>query len=596
MANKEASLLLRIKTAGEENLASIREGLEKIGTVALAAFAVVAGAITKAISEYAAQEQAVNSLNRTLVNNGTYSKELSAAYLEQADALSKLTLFGDEQIIQAQASFQQQARNVNLTKESTKAILDFAQAQGIDAASAAELVGKSVGTSTNALARYGIEVDKNASQAEKLSQVMTGLNSKFGGQAEAATSGLGSLQMLTKSVGELFEQLGSKLAPVITTVANSINALISDQSRFESFAETMTTGFTFIVKSIYGAIYAFDVLALTAGATLSNLSTVMMTTARIAAGDLVGAFAAAKEGFKEYADGVGELTTEYEAKIKALDDAALVSKQQKYVQEEQMLKDSLIRKNEIKAVNDEEQRVKELETAVAQQEEDIALIGAKEEQKNEVKRKAAEKAYQDATTDKQKIAALNDLHNANEEKKEIKLREFKEKQNKLSLQGYAQFTDGLAALSQSSNSQLASIGKAAAISSATINAYLAIQNALANVPFPANIAAAAGIGVSAFANVSKIAGVQLAEGGIVMPRPGGTQATIGEAGQAEAVIPLDRAGEFGLGGGGSSVVINVYGGLLGDESTARELALAVDKELLKLRRNNESVSFDRGVI
>lgn len=49
---------------------------------------------------------------------------------------------------------------------------------------------------------------------------------------------------------------------------------------------------------------------------------------------------------------------------------------------------------------------------------------------------------------------------------------------------------------------------------------------------------------------SALNSIQLAEGGIVMPRPGGTQATIGEAGQAEAVIPLgsNKAREM-LGGG-----------------------------------------------
>jgi hypothetical protein len=98
------------------------------------------------------------------------------------------------------------------------------------------------------------------------------------------------------------------------------------------------------------------------------------------------------------------------------------------------------------------------------------------------------------------------------------------------------------------------------------------------------------------AQAANVMGIQLAEGGIVMPRPGGTQATIGEAGQAEAVIPLDRAGEFGLGGGGTNITLIVNGGMLGSDTEAREFAMAIDKELLKLRRNNESVSFDSGVI
>ena len=53
---------------------------------------------------------------------------------------------------------------------------------------------------------------------------------------------------------------------------------------------------------------------------------------------------------------------------------------------------------------------------------------------------------------------------------------------------------------------------------------------------------------------------RLAEGGIVMPRPGGVLANIAEAGQAEAVIPLDRLGSFG-GQGTTNYTINVNAGV-----------------------------------
>lgn len=45
----------------------------------------------------------------------------------------------------------------------------------------------------------------------------------------------------------------------------------------------------------------------------------------------------------------------------------------------------------------------------------------------------------------------------------------------------------------------------------------------------------------------------MARGGIVLPRPGGTLARIGEAGRPEAVIPLDRFGSMG----GNTYVINI---------------------------------------
>ena len=49
----------------------------------------------------------------------------------------------------------------------------------------------------------------------------------------------------------------------------------------------------------------------------------------------------------------------------------------------------------------------------------------------------------------------------------------------------------------------------------------------------------------------------LATGGIVMPKLGGTIARIGEAGQAEAVIPLNRLSDFMSGPGGNVYNINV---------------------------------------
>jgi phage-related protein len=48
----------------------------------------------------------------------------------------------------------------------------------------------------------------------------------------------------------------------------------------------------------------------------------------------------------------------------------------------------------------------------------------------------------------------------------------------------------------------------------------------------------------------------LAKGGIVKASPGGTLALIGEGGQDEAVIPLDRMGSMG----GNNITINVQGG------------------------------------
>lgn len=72
-----------------------------------------------------------------------------------------------------------------------------------------------------------------------------------------------------------------------------------------------------------------------------------------------------------------------------------------------------------------------------------------------------------------------------------------------------------------------------------INAFNLGKTLFGTRPFPAN-------NVPAMAN-----------GGIIPARPGGTLALIGEAGQDEAVIPLNRLGNMG---GGNNVTINVNGG------------------------------------
>ena len=49
------------------------------------------------------------------------------------------------------------------------------------------------------------------------------------------------------------------------------------------------------------------------------------------------------------------------------------------------------------------------------------------------------------------------------------------------------------------------------------------------------------------------------------------------------------------GGGSGGITLIVNGGLLGDKESARELAVALDEELMRLRQGNEARSFDEGI-
>jgi len=80
-----------------------------------------------------------------------------------------------------------------------------------------------------------------------------------------------------------------------------------------------------------------------------------------------------------------------------------------------------------------------------------------------------------------------------------------------------------------------------------IGAIANIFKTFAMVPFGLGIPLAMGATAMIYNQIQKAKSQKMAEGGIIEPTPGGTLATIGEAGETEAVIPLSKANEMGFG-------------------------------------------------
>lgn len=108
------------------------------------------------------------------------------------------------------------------------------------------------------------------------------------------------------------------------------------------------------------------------------------------------------------------------------------------------------------------------------------------------------------------------------------------------------------------------INKAFQFGVAMRNAFVAISNALAQVPYPANLVAAAGIGIQAIANAKQILGFN--KGGIV-PGSGNTDSVPAMLTPGELVVPqnitsklmsgnMDALQGFSGGGNGNTVNIN----------------------------------------
>ena len=172
--------------------------------------------ISSSIELFGIQEQAEKRLEVALGHT-------SSALLNQAKALQEVTKFGDEAVISVQASIAAFIDNEDQIKAATAATLDFAEATGMDLKGAGDLIAKTLGSSTNAMSRYGLEVTGAVGSTERLLSLTNAVADKFGGQAAAAAeTAAGKIQQMKNAVGDAAEAFGSILIPVVVPLADGL--------------------------------------------------------------------------------------------------------------------------------------------------------------------------------------------------------------------------------------------------------------------------------------------------------------------------------------------------------------------------------------
>jgi len=200
-----------------KNLQKTGQNLSRNLTLPIVAFG---AASVKAFDD---QVKAETKLRTSLKGN----EEAFARLTAQARELQKETLFGDEATIEAQALLSQLGLTENQILMITPALQDFATGMGVDLKTAASLVGKTIGTSTDALKRYfdtGLNPAMTAQEkAVKLTETLT---SKFQGQAKAiAKEGLGPLTQLKNELGDVSEEFGKLVLDNIEPLKRSLQGL-----------------------------------------------------------------------------------------------------------------------------------------------------------------------------------------------------------------------------------------------------------------------------------------------------------------------------------------------------------------------------------
>ena len=224
MADK--NLRIKVSTKGakkaSQDLGGVDNRLKGLARSAAGAAAGFFGArmlisgFKEAIRLAGIQEQAEKRLAVAL--GGT-----SQALLKQATALQQVTTFGDESIIGVQASIAAFVKNEDQIKKATEATLDMAVAMGMDLKGAGDLIAKTLGSSTNALSRYGIQVEGAVGSTERLESLTANVAKLFGGQAKAqALTMAGAIEQAKNAMGDAAEEIGTALGPAIVSIAKEL--------------------------------------------------------------------------------------------------------------------------------------------------------------------------------------------------------------------------------------------------------------------------------------------------------------------------------------------------------------------------------------
>ncbi len=545
----------------------------------------------------AEEEAALNSLNVALALSGQYSEESSRKLQAFAEGIQATTTVSDDAVLANLSLLSSLTRlDTDGLQRAQTAAINLSAALGKDLGTATEIVAKASNGTFTALNKLGISIEKGRNEAETFENVMSSLETRFGGTAQAQVGTYtGSLGQLQNTFSDLQETIGNTIVqnPVVIAVFQELARIFTItkgeiNGNLLALKELVGKGIIIAIDAAIIATATFDTLArsvqflhgITVGIRtpligIAAAYTLFTEGAKAAGEQLKKTYGDALENVQAFGakgDGALRAITDNLANLKGAAEASFGKIGENAVSSASKLKGTVFATNELTEA--EKKRAEELgkfalklaETAsdeTAQNdaklsnlrayldqsyileseadslkfEEKLALEQNYYIQKNEAidahllaeQTKVDEAlALKQISQEQHDLAILQLKKNADarltasatefatKEKAIIeKKKKYEELTQKEKVANLQSTFNQIATLSNSSNKTLAAIGKTAAIANATIDGYAAVQKALASAPPPFNFALAGLVGVATAANVSKIAGVNFEQGGIV---------------------------------------------------------------------------------
>lgn len=558
---------------------------------------------------------AMNNLLNAVARTGQSVSGASKEFADFAGELQNTTKYGDDAVLASAAMLENLTRlDKEGLKAATKSTIDFAAAMNLDLNTASQTIGKAIEGNVGALGRYGIKVDAGATKAQTLANVMKALNERFGGAAAAqlqtysgATTALGNTwQDFTKVFGNAVVE-NKAFINVINAIKNVVADFTGslDSQQISNYFSNILIGATDVAGGILATSSAITSISRVVLDTVEGIGVAIGAAGAAAyeaaqgnfsgAADIIsGATKQIGDSFKgnfdenifdEMATKLGDVKAaavsgaaataagftatdsavkgasgsirEIASTLKDAEDASIAfaqtlldsSASAKDIYATEL--DDYVAQRDAQLLTDEEFYAKKQELLLNSQQAEQELLQAGLDQANATaeQRKAAQE-----TLSKQQNVAFMKFQN-----EQTKSEEQNQKERE---QNFSASLGVIAGLANSNNKTLAAIGKAAAITQATIDGFAAVQKALASAPPPFNFALAGLVGVATAANVAKIAGVPLATGIDSVPGIGSRDNFPAVLAPGERVVPTKTNEDLtkflsGEGTAGAQITVNI---------------------------------------
>ena len=273
-----------------KKVSAFTSSLKKIAPAIGAAFAVraIAKFASQSVKLFDEQERAMAKVSTAVAQTGMAAGFTAKELAKTASELQKMTTFGDEDIMSNVTA--QLLTFTGIGQEQFKrtqmAALDLATLLDGDLKSASIQLGKALNdpvANLSALSRSGIqfsteqkETIKKLAETNRLADAQTvildELNKQYGGQAAAqAKIGLGPWRQIKNQIGDMREEMGARLMPIINKFGGIVLDLLPKiQAQFARFREALRNVANNFID-LYNESEAFRVVIGALGATVKTV-------------------------------------------------------------------------------------------------------------------------------------------------------------------------------------------------------------------------------------------------------------------------------------------------------------------------------------